>query len=139
MGCQFWNCFSFWMGVYYFRRMPTASTKCINLERRSLGRMSPCFMAKMLATPVLYWHVFGHSCFIHFLWQLISSFCAIFQIHTFWSRIIVLDSYLLKIVPLLTCNDFFLTPFWCPFLWSLIKANIYVCNSEDCEYWFSCT
>ena len=27
MDCQLWNCFSFWMVIYYFRGMPTASIK----------------------------------------------------------------------------------------------------------------
>ena len=31
MNCQFWICVSFWMGIYYFRSMPTASTKCVNI------------------------------------------------------------------------------------------------------------
>ena len=40
MNCQFWNYFTFWMGNYNFRCMPTASTKCVNFEWRSKGRVS---------------------------------------------------------------------------------------------------
>ena len=40
MNCQFRKCFSFLMVIYYFRSMPTASTKCVNLEWRSWDRVS---------------------------------------------------------------------------------------------------
>ena len=32
--CQYWICFSLRMVIYYLRSMPTASTKCVNLEFR---------------------------------------------------------------------------------------------------------
>ena len=37
MHCQFWNYFSFRMVIFYFRSIPTASTKCVNLEWQNLS------------------------------------------------------------------------------------------------------
>ena len=40
MNWQYWNYFSFRKMIRYFHSMPTASTKCVNLEWRSWGRVS---------------------------------------------------------------------------------------------------
>ena len=55
MNHQFWNCFSFWMVNYYFRSMPTASTKFVNLEWRSKGMMSKLGHATLLL--MVWWNL----------------------------------------------------------------------------------
>ena len=54
MDCQLQNCFSLRMMIFYFRRLPTASTRCLIPEWRSYraGRALPYWTSKNLKTFV---------------------------------------------------------------------------------------